>query len=73
MERIEMYVKVSSLFVNGQLQERLDGRVGEVYNEKRQRKDRFWYQETLIFPLKQLGDTKMGFKGKVRNLVCIPL
>lgn len=30
-------------------------------------------KETLIFPLKQLGDTRMGFKGKVRNLVCIPL
>jgi hexosaminidase len=71
--RIEGDVKGTSLFVNGQLQERLEGRVGEVYNEKRQRKDRFWYQETLIFPLKQLGDTKMGFKGKVRNLVCIPL
>lgn len=71
--RIEGDVKGTSLFVNGQLQERLEGRVGEVYNEKRQRKDRFWYQETLIFPLRQLGDTKMGFKGKVRNLVCIPL
>lgn len=71
--RIEGDVKGTSLFVNGQLQERLEGRVGEIYNEKRNRKDRFWYQETLIFPLKQLGDTKMGFKGKVKNLVCIPL
>lgn len=71
--RIEGDEKGTSLFVNGQLKERLEGRVKEVFNEKWQRKDRFWYRETLIFPLKQLGDAKMGFKGKVRNLVCIPL
>ncbi len=71
--RIEGNEKGTSLFVNGQLQERLEGRVKEVFNEKWQRKDKLWYRETLIFPLKQLGDTKMGFKGKVRNLVCIPL
>ena len=71
--RIEGDEKGTSLFVNGQLQERLEGRVKEVFNEKWQRKDKLWYRETLIFPLKQLGDTKMGFKGKVRNLVCIPL
>lgn len=71
--RVEGDVKGTSLFVNGQLQERLEGRVGEVYNEKWQRKDSFWYQETLVFPLKQLGDIRMGFKGKLKNLICIPL
>ena len=71
--RVEGDAKGTSLFVDGQLQERLEGRVGEVFNTKNQRKDRIWYQETLIFPLKQLGDIHMGFKGKVKNLICIPL
>ena len=71
--RIEGDAKGTSLFVDGQLQERLEGRVSEHYNEVHKRKDRIWYQETLIFPLKQLGDARMGFKGKVRNLICIPL
>lgn len=71
--RVEGDTKGTSLFVDGQLQERLEGRVKEVYNKKWQRKDRFWYQETFIFPLKQLGDVHMGFKGKVKNLICIPL
>lgn len=65
-------VKGTSLFIDGQLQERLEGRIGEVFNAKSQKKDRIWYQETLIFPLKQLGDTQMGFKGKMKNVVCIP-
>lgn len=71
--RVEGDAKGTSLFVDGQLQERLEGRVGEVFNARSQRKDRIWYQETLIFPLKQLGDIHMGFKGKVKNLICIPL
>lgn len=71
--RVEGDANGTSLYVDGKLQERLEGRVGEVYNEKWQRKDRFWYKETLVFPLKQLGDNRMGFKGKVKNLVCIPL
>ncbi|MDR3795604.1 family 20 glycosylhydrolase [Phocaeicola sp.] len=71
--RVEGDAKGTSLFVDGQLQERLEGRVGEAFNARSQRKDRIWYQETLIFPLKQLGDVHMGFKGKVKNLICIPL
>ena len=70
--RIEGDIKGTSLFVDGQLLERLEGRIGEVFNVKHQRKDRIWYQETLIFPLKQLGDTQMGFNGKVKNLICTP-
>ena len=62
--RIEGDIKGTSLFVDGQLLERLEGRIGEVFNVKHQRKDRIWYQETLIFPLKQLGDTQMGFNGR---------
>ena len=69
---VEGDVKGTSLFIDGQLQERLEGRIGEVFNAKSQKKDRIWYQETLIFPLKQLGDTQMGFKGKMKNVVCIP-
>ena len=48
-----------------QLQERLEGRVKEVFNEKWQRKDKLWYRETLIFPLKQLGDTRWDLKEKL--------
>lgn len=70
--RVEGDAKGTSLFIDGQLQERLEGRIGEVFNAKSQKKDRIWYQETLIFPLKQLGDTQMGFKGKMKNVVCIP-
>ena len=65
--RIEGDIKGTSLFVDGQLLERLEGRIGEVFNVKHQRKDRIWYLETLIFPLKQLGDTQMGFNGKVKK------
>ena len=68
--RVEGDYKGTSLFVNNKLAERLEGRTGEIYNYKWKRKDRFWYQETLIFPLQQVGDAKMGFKGKVKNIVC---
>ena len=64
--------KGTSLFVNGKLEERLEGRVGEVYNAKWKRKDRIWYMEMLVFPLRQIGDSMMGFKGKMKNVVCIP-
>lgn len=70
--RIEGDGKGTSLFVNGKLEERLEGRVGEVYNAKWKRKDRIWYMETLVFPLRQIGDSMVGFKGKMKNVVCIP-
>ena len=70
--RIEGDGKGTSLFVNGKLEERLEGRVGEVYNAKWKRKDRIWHMETLVFPLRQIGDSMMGFKGKMKNVVCIP-
>ncbi|MGL4853327.1 MAG: family 20 glycosylhydrolase [Phocaeicola sp.] len=58
----------TSLYINGELQERLEGRIEEMYNAKRERKDKIWHQETLVFPLQQLGDEWMGFKGKIREI-----
>lgn len=71
--RIEGDWKGTSIYVDGVFVERLEGRVREVYNSKSNRKDRIWYQETLIFPLGQIGDKYMGFKGKVRNVKCGPM
>lgn len=71
--RIEGDMKGTSLYVDGKMAERLEGRIGKVYNFKSQRKDAIWYQETLFFPLHQIGDRLMGFKGRLRNVVCIPL
>lgn len=71
--RVEGDAKGTSLFVNGQKQERLEGRIGEFYNLKAKRKDRMWYQETLIFPLQQIGDSQMGYKGRIKNVICTPL
>ena len=66
--RIEGDVKGTTLFVNGKKIERLEGRTREVYNFKHNRKDNFWYVETLIFPLKTIGDEYMGFKGDIKNI-----
>lgn len=66
--RIEGDVKGTTLFVNGKKAERLEGRTREVYNFKHNRKDKFWYVETLIFPLETIGDRYMGFKGKIKNI-----
>ncbi|MGL4519712.1 MAG: family 20 glycosylhydrolase [Phocaeicola sp.] len=64
--------KGTSLYINGELQERLEGRIEEMYNAKSGKKARIWHQETLVFPLKQLGDTQMGFKGKIRKITYTP-
>ena len=69
--RIEGNKKETSLYINGKLQERLEGRIGVSYNLKAQKKDSIWYQETLIFPLQQLGDKQMGFKGLIKNIICM--
>lgn len=68
--RIEGDYKGTSLFVNGKLQERLEGRTMKVYRKEYKRMEYMTYQETLIFPLKQIGDNLNGFKGKLRNLTC---
>lgn len=66
--RIDGDIKGTTLFVNGKKVERLEGRTREVYNFKHNRKDKFWYVETLIFPLETIGDRYMGFKGNIRNI-----
>lgn len=71
--RVEGDIKGTTLIINDEKVERLEGRTGEVYNAKMKRKDKMWYQETLIFPLNVIGDLKMGYEGKIRNLKCIPL
>ncbi len=60
--------KGTSLFVNGKLQERLEGRKKRVYNPKYKRLENMPIQETLVFPLQQIGDSINGFKGKVKNI-----
>ncbi len=68
--RVEGDHKGTSLYVNGQLVERLEGRKRMVYNKRFNRKDYNWYQETLIFPLQQIGDANQGFTGTIKNVVC---
>lgn len=70
--RVEGDANGTSLYIGDKLVERLEGRVREVFNKRKQSKDRIWYRETLIFPLKQAGDPYMGFKGRLRNVVCVP-
>jgi len=60
--------KGTSLYVNGKLQERLEGRKKRVYNPKYNRLENMPIQETLIFPLKHIGDSINGFKGKLKNI-----
>lgn len=68
--RVEGDHKGTSLYVNGQLVERLEGRKRMVHNVRYNRKDYNWYQETLIFPLQQIGDVNQGFTGAIKNVVC---
>ncbi len=66
--RIEGDYKGTSLYVNGKLQERLEGRKMKVYDEKYKRMDYMLYQETLIFPLRRIGDPLNGFKGMIQDV-----
>ena len=68
--RIEGDYKGTSLYVNGKLQERLEGRTKKVYRRQYKRMEYIEYQETLVFPLRQIGDALNGFKGKIKNVVC---
>ena len=68
--RIEGDYKGTSLYINGNLQERLEGRKTKVYYEKYKRMDYMSYQETLIFPLRQIGNSLNGFKGKIQDIIC---
>ena len=60
--------KGTSLYVNGKLQERLEGRKKRVLNTKYNRLESMPMQETLVFPLQHIGDKINGFKGKVKNV-----
>ena len=60
--------KGTSLYINGKLQERLEGRKKRVFNPKYDRLENMPIQETLVFPLQQIGDSINGFKGKVKNV-----
>ena len=60
--------KGTSLYVNGKLQERLEGRKKRVYNPKYDRLESMPIQETLVFPLKQIGDSINGFKGQIKQV-----
>lgn len=69
--RIEGDYKGTSLYVDGQLVQRLEGRYKKVYNAQHKRMDYMSYQETLIFPLQHIGDTLNGFKGKIADALVI--
>ena len=60
--------KGTSLYVNGKLQERLEGRKKRVYNPKYNRLESMPIQETLVFPLQNIGDPINGFKGQLKNV-----
>ena len=60
--------KGTSLYVNGKLQERLEGRKKRVHNPKYNRLESMPIQETLVFPLQYIGDKINGFKGKIKNV-----
>lgn len=58
------------LYINGEKAERLEGRVKQFYNYTHKRKDKMYMQETLVFPMRQIGDVQNGFRGKLRNINC---
>ncbi len=68
--RIEGDHKGTTLYIDGQRVERLQGRVSSHYNLQHKRKNYMYIQETLVFPLEQIGDPINGFKGKLRGLRC---
>lgn len=71
--RIEGDYKGTTIYVDGVMTERLEGRIHEVYNFRYDRKDKIWFQETLVFPLKYIGHKNMGFRGEIRNVVVGPM
>lgn len=59
--------KGTSLYVNGELKQRLEGNKKEVTDAKG-KKSTMHLQQTLVFPLKQIGATANGFNGGIRSL-----
>ena len=39
-----------------------------VVKDKNGRESTMYIQQTLVFPLEQIGDTEDGFTGKIRSL-----
>lgn len=66
--RIEGDRKGTSLYVGDKLVERLEGRVHKHWNDKHKRLDAMYMQETLVFPLRHIGDPRNGFRGSLRGL-----
>ena len=60
--------KGTSLYVNGKLVERLQGKTKLSALNKHGRKTNMYIQETLFFPLQFIGSATNGFKGEMRNL-----
>ena len=60
----------TTLYINGEKAERMEGRVKQFYNYTHKRKDKMYMQETLVFPMRQIGDVQNGFRGKLRNINC---
>ncbi len=55
--------KSVTLFINGEEKETLT-----AYKKTEGLPNKFMYQQTLVFPLEKVGDSKNGFKGEIRNL-----
>lgn len=66
--RVEGNHKGTSLYINGQLAERLEGRQQRHYNAKRNNLSAMYIQQTLIFPLQTIGDKHNGFRGNLTGL-----
>ncbi|WP_223151581.1 family 20 glycosylhydrolase [Chitinophaga varians] len=56
--------KGTSLFIDGQLKEKLEGAMRSFPNIK----DKNAIIQTLVFPLQMIGDTVNAFKGEIDNL-----
>ncbi len=66
--RVEGDTRGTTLFINGKQVERLEGRQQRHYNAKHKRLDAMYIQETLIFPMTNIGDSRNGFRGCVTGL-----
>lgn len=60
--------KGTSLYVNGKLVERLQGKTKLSAINKHGKKTNMYIQETLFFPLQFIGSAQNGFKGEIKNL-----
>lgn len=59
--------KGTALYVDGKPVQRLEGQK-RVVKDAKGRESTMYIQQTLVFPLQQLGDMRRGFKGNIKNL-----